>query len=122
MERMRYQHWALTAHEEEVSIFGKDFHERLVYLSPDAEETLDTVDEEDIFILGGLIDRTVIKDASLMRAKELGVKAKRLPITQYMKGRACLNLDHVVSMVCKFKETGDWKTAFDFAAPKRWKK
>lgn len=39
-----------------------------------------------------------------------------------MKGRACLNLDHVVSMICKFKETGSWKEAFYFAAPKRWKK
>jgi hypothetical protein len=25
-------------------------------------------------------------------------------------------------MLCKFKETKDWKSAFDFAAPKRWKK
>ena len=39
-----------------------------------------------------------------------------------MKGRSCLNLDHVVSMICKFKETKDWKVAFDYAAPKRWKK
>lgn len=39
-----------------------------------------------------------------------------------MKGRLCLNLDHVVSMLYKFKETNDWKIAFDYAAPKRWKK
>ncbi len=39
-----------------------------------------------------------------------------------MKGRLCLNLDHVVSMICAFVETGDWKKAFDYAAPKRWKK
>jgi hypothetical protein len=25
-------------------------------------------------------------------------------------------------MVCKYKEVNDWKIAFDFAAPKRWKK
>jgi hypothetical protein len=39
-----------------------------------------------------------------------------------MKGRLCLNLDHVVSMICKFKETSDWRKAFDYSAPKRWKK
>jgi hypothetical protein len=39
-----------------------------------------------------------------------------------MKGRLCLNLDHVVSMICHFMECSDWKKAFDFAAPKRWKK
>lgn len=46
----------------------------------------------------------------------------KLPINKFMKGRKCLNLDHVVSMISKFKETGDWKIAFDSAAPKRWKK
>jgi hypothetical protein len=39
-----------------------------------------------------------------------------------MKGRKCLNLDHVVMMISKFKETGNWKVGFDFGAPKRWKK
>jgi hypothetical protein len=39
-----------------------------------------------------------------------------------MKSRIVINLDHVVSMVCKYRETNDWKTAFDFAAPKRWKR
>lgn len=80
------------------------------------------INEDDVFILGGLIDRTVIKNASLARAKELDIQAKRLPIRQFMKGRQCLNLDHVVSMIYRFKETKDWKSAFDYAAPKRWKK
>ena len=39
-----------------------------------------------------------------------------------MKGRLCLNLDHVVNMMCKFVECKNWKEAFDFAAPQRWKK
>jgi hypothetical protein len=39
-----------------------------------------------------------------------------------MKNRACLNLDHVVMILCKFKECQDWKIAFEFGAPKRWKK
>lgn len=72
--------------------------------------------------MGGLIDRTIIKNASLNRAKELGIETRRLPIRQFMKSRIVLNLDHVVMMVCKFREVEDWKTAFDFAAPKRWKK
>ena len=39
-----------------------------------------------------------------------------------MKQRNCLNLDHVVMMISKFQYTGDWKTAFDYGAPRRWKK
>jgi len=79
--------------------------------------TIDTA-----FIIGGLVDRTVIKNASYIRAKELKIEARNLPIRQFMKTRICLNLDHVVMILCKFKETKDWKVAFDFGAPKRWKK
>ena len=39
-----------------------------------------------------------------------------------MKQRSCLNLDHIVSIMCKFIEVKDWKIAFDHGAPKRWKK
>lgn len=45
-----------------------------------------------------------------------------MPIAEFMKGRLCLNLDHVVKMMCKFGECKSWKEAFDYAAPKRWKK
>ena len=78
--------------------------------------------EDTAYILGGLIDRTILKNASLMRAKELGIQARRLPIRPFMKCRIVVNLDHVVLMVCKYKQINDWKGAFDYGAPKRWKK
>lgn len=73
-------------------------------------------------MIGGLVDRTVIKNASYNRALELNIEARHLPIRPFMKSRTCLNLDHVVMILCKFKECGDWKEAFDFGAPKRWKR
>ena len=101
----------------------------MVYLSPDAEKEMDSIEKGTIFcyldtgyILGGLVDRTVLKNASLKRAEELGIEARRLPIGQFMKGRLCLNLDHVINLMCKFKECKNWKQSFDYAAPKRWKK
>ena len=69
-----------------------------------------------------MVDRTVLKNASYQRACELGIPSVSLPIREFMKNRACLNLDHVVMMINKFKETKDWKIAFDFGAPKRWKR
>lgn len=80
------------------------------------------MEKDTAYVLGGLIDRTIIKNASLIRSRKLGVEARRLPIKQYMKNRQVLNLDHVIMMVLKFRETNDWKAAFDYAAPKRWKK
>lgn len=78
--------------------------------------------EDTAYILGGLIDRTIKKYASLTRAKEFGIETRRLPIRQFMRSRTVLNLDHVVLMLCKFKECNDWKTAFDYGAPKRYKR
>ena len=40
-----------------------------VYLSPDAAEPLQDIDPETAYVIGGLVDRTVIKNASLNRAK-----------------------------------------------------
>ena len=64
----------------------------------------------------------MIKNASYNRALYLDIPAAHLPIREFMKNRYCLNLDHVVSIMSKYKECGDWKVAFDHGAPKRWKK
>ena len=83
-----------------------------IYLSPDAPDPLTEIDPDAAYIIGGLVDRTVIKNASYQRALDLGIPVVRLPIREMMKNRTCLNLDHVVMMLNKFKQTNDWKTAF----------
>lgn len=79
-------------------------------------------DLDHAYIIGGLVDRTVLKNASLKRAEALGIKARKLPIAEKMQNRKCLNLDHVALMLCKWLEVKNWDEAFEFAAPKRWKK
>ena len=32
------------------------------------------------------------------------------------------SMDHVVKILCKFKECKNWEEAFEFGAPKRWKR
>ena len=76
---------------------------KLVYLSPDAPKPLQTVEEDTAYVIGGLVDRTIIKDASYIRAQKLKIQARHLPIRQFMKGRSCLNLDHVAVILGKFK-------------------
>jgi len=39
-----------------------------IYLSPDAKEALLDFDENTSFIVGGLIDRTIVKNATLNQA------------------------------------------------------
>ena len=129
LEKMNYKYWTLTSSEEDVVTVAKKMGKNPVYLSPDAPSTLDKIDPgkkipylDAAYIIGGLVDRTVIKNASFRRAEDLGIPSVQLPIRNFMKNRYCLNLDHVVTMLAKFEEVEDWKLAFDYAAPKRWKK
>lgn len=39
-----------------------------IYLSPDAPEQLTQIDPDAAYIIGGLVDRTVLKNASKYRA------------------------------------------------------
>jgi hypothetical protein len=39
-----------------------------------------------------------------------------------MQNRKCLNLDHVSLLLCKYLELKDWAKAFEYAAPKRFKR
>lgn len=71
-------------------------------------------------MIGGLVDRTILKNASFNRAEQLGIKAYSLPIQEFMIKRKCLNLDHVALMLVQAQETGNWKDAFYNSAPKRY--
>lgn len=112
----------MNTHLENIVDIGNKLGKKLIYLSPDAQLPLENVDQNCAYILGGLIDRTILKYASLCRARDLGIQARKLPIKQFMRSRVVLNLDHVILMVLKFRDCKDWKEAFDHAAPKRWKK
>ncbi len=45
----------------------------MIYLSPDADQELEEVNKECVYIVGGLADRTVCKNASLNRANLLNL-------------------------------------------------
>lgn len=103
LERMGYQYWTLTSSEEDVLEVSKKMGKKPVYLSPDAPEPLTKIDPDCSYIIGGLVDRTVIKNASMIRARNLDIPAYHLPIKEMMRNRSCLNLDHVVMILCKFR-------------------
>lgn len=85
--------WTAYFYEEDLGEL-KDLPGTLLYLSPDAEEVLETFDEATSFVIGGLVDRTVTSCVSLNRAKSCGIKAVRLPLNEgTIKVAACSRLD-----------------------------
>lgn len=71
--------------------FGNNFdysEKDCIYLSPDADEYLDTFESDKIYIIGGLIDRNQKKYASLNQAKEMNIKCQKFPIDKYLRMKA----------------------------------
>uniref|UniRef100_A0A673BWN9 tRNA (guanine(9)-N(1))-methyltransferase n=1 Tax=Sphaeramia orbicularis TaxID=375764 RepID=A0A673BWN9_9TELE len=82
--------------------------------------TLETVDSDKVYILGGLVDESVQKRLSLSRATELSVHTARLPIDEYMVKKhnpknfhsKILAINQVFDILLTFCHTGSWTEAF----------
>ncbi|KAG7497463.1 hypothetical protein JOB18_038056 [Solea senegalensis] len=93
--------------------------ETVVYLSPDAEQALETMDAEKVYVLGGLVDESIQKKLSFTRASELSVHTVRLPIDEYMVKKSnaknfhskILAVNQVFDILLTFCDTGSWTEA-----------
>ncbi|CAF0900558.1 unnamed protein product [Brachionus calyciflorus] len=104
----------------------KDNKDNLCYLSPDAEEFLDSVDTEKIYVIGGLVDETVNKKVTLKKCNELKIKTYALPIEKYMIKKISdqdenkcftynkiLAINQVFDILANYHQDKDWLKAFD---------
>ncbi|XP_031707212.1 tRNA methyltransferase 10 homolog B [Anarrhichthys ocellatus] len=99
--------------------------ETVIYLTPDAKEALETVDADKVYVLGGLVDESVQKKLSFLRARELSVHTARLPIDEYMvkKNNAknfhskILAVNQVFDILLTFCNTGSWTEALQAGFP-----
>ncbi|KAK2913332.1 hypothetical protein QQF64_030964 [Cirrhinus molitorella] len=99
--------------------------ENVIYLTPDASEALEYIEEDKVYILGGLVDETIQKKISYTRAKELGVRTARLPIDKYMVKRPnpknfhskILAINQVFEILLTFRDTKDWTKALAAGIP-----
>jgi ribonuclease P protein 1 len=112
-----------TIHKESyLDLFPK---ERLVYLTPHAKESLTTYDLDDIYIIGGFVDKSCHEPISLIKAKKEGIRSVRLPLDEHIIwGVGCKNLclNHIVAILHDVKITGDWKKSLIDNIPQRKQK
>ena len=67
--------WPIHFHAGSIADSTKTVSDKTIYLSPDAETPLMEFDDNTNFVIGGLIDRSVIKNASLDQSKTLNLQA-----------------------------------------------
>ena len=94
---------------------------QLIYLSSDSPNTLTTLSPYTTYIIGGIVDKNRHKGLCYARAQEYGIPTAKLPIGEYMtmNSRAVLTVNHVVEIMLRWLELGDWGEAFNRVIPKR---
>jgi tRNA (guanine9-N1)-methyltransferase len=93
----------------------------IVYLTSDSPHTLERLSPNTSYIIGGIVDKNRHKGICYKRACERGIATAKLPIGEYMtmQSRSVLAVNHVVEIMLKWLETGDWGEAFLSVIPKR---
>jgi tRNA (guanine9-N1)-methyltransferase len=93
----------------------------IVYLTSDSPNTLDRLQPNTSYIIGGIVDKNRHKGICYKRACERGIATARLPIGEYMtmQSRSVLTINHVVEIMLKWLVTGDWGESFLSVIPKR---
>lgn len=96
-------------------------HTNIVYLTSESPYTIERLEPGVCYVVGGIVDRNREKGLCYRRAKERGVRTAKLPIGEYlqMASRKVLATNHVVEIMLKWLETGDWGASFLEVIPKR---
>ena len=76
-----------------------------------------------IYVIGGIVDRSVQKSRTLDCAYLQNIKAMRLPLKEYFPGNIShiLNIDTIVSTICTYERTKNWEKTFEITIPIRKK-
>lgn len=87
--------------------------QKLVYLTPHCDNDLEDFSCDDIYVIGGIVDKHHSFPVSLEKAITLELRMARLPLDQYFQwkggGDKCLTLDQVLKIMLDLKDSGDWK-------------
>jgi len=95
--------------------------EKIVYLSSESENAVTKLEDDKVYVIGGLVDHNHHKGLSHKKATELGITTARLPIEEYlaMKSRKVLTVNHVYEILAAVSEGKSWKDAFLGVIPER---
>lgn len=88
---------------------------QLVYLTPHCHNDLVEYNNDDIYIIGAMVDKQNNEPLSLAKAKHMGLRMARLPLDRYLNWAAgsgkSLTLNQMVKIMLELKSGEDWDSA-----------
>jgi len=93
----------------------------LVYLTADSNNVLESFDSNKKYIIGGIVDRNRLKNATYLKAQQQQIETAQLPIQKYCKlsTSKVLTINHVFDIMLQRLATGSWRDAFLKGIPSR---
>ena len=104
------------------SVNGSNNTKEIVYLTAEAEETLETLSPNCVYVIGGVVDRNSFKGICYEKAKAQGLRMAKLPIkgNYDMTSSHVLTVNHVFEILLTWQSNGNnWKDAFSKVIPNR---
>ena len=103
--------------------YYKDNLKNVIYLTSDSDNTISELDNDKIYVIGGIVDRNRLKGIAMRRAQELGVATAKLPLEEHlekMPATRILTTNHVFDIMLKYRECGNsWGEALQRVLPSR---
>ncbi|CAA9988215.1 tRNA m(1)G methyltransferase, putative [Plasmodium knowlesi strain H] len=118
-EKYALEKWRVHIHQEDYwNLFPR---EKIVVLSPDAEEELTEVRDDEVYVISALVDRSVSKNLSFSQASLHNLVTKKLPIEKYFKKKKSnvLNVNTVVEILISFLKNKNWMKVFKECVPQK---
>ncbi|KAI8585554.1 guanine-1-methyltransferase-domain-containing protein [Geranomyces variabilis] len=108
-------------HAEDLMTAFPAARENVVYLTADSPNTIDTLEEGTVYVIGGLVDKNRYPGLCFKKAQDLGLRHGKLPIGEHlqMSTRKVLTINHVFEIMLKYLATKDWLQAFLAVMPAR---
>ncbi|PNH06261.1 tRNA (guanine(9)-N1)-methyltransferase [Tetrabaena socialis] len=117
------ENWFVTRTEQSYTeVFGSpEDRQNLVYLTADSNEELEELDDNKIYIVGGLVDHNRYKGLCERQARAAGIATARLPIARHiaLASRAVLTVNHVFQIMVEQLNRKDWAAVLDQVLPLR---
>lgn len=99
---------------------------KLIYLTPDAKEELLTLEQDKVYIIGGLVDEQINKRVCLEHARSKKIATAKLPIKRFMvnpspkhSANMILTINQVMEVLTMIRHGHQWPQALAECIPKR---
>ncbi|KAF4659762.1 hypothetical protein FOL47_007455 [Perkinsus chesapeaki] len=127
LEPQGYENWKV--HVDEGPYWNTFAGRDIVVLTPDATEDLETVEKGKVYVIGGLVDRTIAKNETFSQANRLdptpatggSIVMRKLPVRKYLPHVTLpvLNINTVVEILLEILGGSAWSDVLEYKVPQR---